>query len=104
MFDAIGMADLPAWWHYPKQCGHGHDWRPGQVTVGWTACDCPEARVGNLGHLWVRCRAAEGCTSIWYWLHIARRLPSAAPARPATSMGDIARYAIVMVGRGIDGR
>jgi hypothetical protein len=39
---------------------------PGLVTVGWMPCECPEAQAENLGHLWVRCHAAEGCSSVWY--------------------------------------
>ena len=60
------MTELPAWWSYPKQCHHGHEWGPGLVTVGWMPCECPEAQAENTGHLWVRCHAAEGCLSIWY--------------------------------------
>ncbi len=56
----------PAWWCYPERCPHGHEWAPGQVTVGWMPCDCPQAlgQPGR-GHLWVRCRA-DGCLAIWY--------------------------------------
>jgi hypothetical protein len=66
MFDTGGMTERPEWWQYPEQCHHGHEWGPGLVTVGWMPCDCPEAQAENMGHLWVRCHAAEGCSSIWY--------------------------------------
>ena len=66
MFDTVLMTDRPAWWQYPTECHHGHEWGPGLVTVGWTPCDCPEAKAEKLGHLYVRCRAVEGCSSIWY--------------------------------------
>jgi hypothetical protein len=61
-----GMSERPAWWSYPTHCHHGHDWGPGLVTVGWMPCECPEAQAAELGHLWVRCHAEPGCTSIWY--------------------------------------
>jgi hypothetical protein len=60
------MTDRPSWWAYPERCYHGHEWGPGQVTVGWLPCECPEAQAENLGHLWVGCQAEPGCTSIWY--------------------------------------
>ena len=66
MFDTDRMTQLPAWWAYPTWCPYGHEWGPGLVTVGWMPCECPEAQAANTGHLWVRCQAELGCTSIWY--------------------------------------
>ena len=63
---ASPMTRLPAWWNYPTRCHHGHECRPGLVTVGWMPCECPGAQADNVGHLGVRCRAAEGCTASWY--------------------------------------
>jgi hypothetical protein len=30
--------DLPDWWPYPVQCGHGHPWSPGHVIVSYLPC------------------------------------------------------------------
>ena len=66
-FDTVGMTARPAWWSYPTSCAQGHEWGPGRVIVGWMPCDCPGAiTASGMGHLWVRCHAAEGCSSIWY--------------------------------------
>jgi hypothetical protein len=51
--------------------------------VGWMPCECPEAQAENMGHLWVRCHAEAGCTSIWY-----RPAHSPKPRREANPTGD----------------
>ena len=66
MFDTCQMTTRPSWWSYPTHCASDHVWGPGLVTVGWMPCECPEAQAENMGHLWVRCRAVEGCSSVWY--------------------------------------
>jgi len=64
------MSKRPAWWSYPEQCEHGHEWGPGTVIVSFERCDCgpvlaayPER--GSRGHLTVACRE-PGCRSTWY--------------------------------------
>jgi hypothetical protein len=64
--------DLPDWWPYPVQCGHGHPWSPGHVLVSYVRCPC-RADEGISGHTVVRC-TADGCRSAWY-------RPAALPAR-----------------------
>jgi hypothetical protein len=56
--------DLPDWWPYPVQCGHGHPWSPGHVLVSYVRCPC-RAEEGISGHTVVRC-TVDGCPSAWY--------------------------------------
>ena len=46
--------DLPDWWPYPVQCGHGHPWSPGHVIVSYLPCPC-RADEGISGHTVVHC-------------------------------------------------
>jgi hypothetical protein len=81
VFDTCRMAtERPTWWRYPTRCHHGHEWGPGLVTVGWSPCECPEAQAEDMGHLWVRCHAVPGCSSIWYR---PEHSPAAAQRLPA---------------------
>ena len=60
-----GLAnDLPDWWPYPVQCGHGHPWSPGHVIVSYLPCACC-ADEGISGHTVVHC-TTDGCRSAWY--------------------------------------
>jgi hypothetical protein len=56
--------DLPDWWPYPVQCGHGHPWSPGHVIVSYLPCAC-RADEGISGHTVVHC-TTDGCRSAWY--------------------------------------
>ena len=69
--------DLPDWWPYPVQCGHGHPWSPGHVIVSYVSCLCC-ADEGISGHTVVRC-TTDGCLSAWYrpsTTHPAQRRPA----------------------------
>ena len=85
--------DLPDWWPYPVQCGHGHPWSPGHVLVSYVRCPC-RADEGISGHTVVRC-TTDGCRSAWY--RPRHYPPSAAPTRdtgvpdPQTWLGDRTR-------------
>ncbi|HXP21416.1 MAG TPA: hypothetical protein VN840_17370 [Streptosporangiaceae bacterium] len=49
---------------WPAECRLGHPWRPGTVTIEWTACDCPPALTARGTHLTVRC-GHERCEETW---------------------------------------
>lgn len=58
----------------PQRCSRGHELRPGQVLLGWTACACPPVRAaGTGGHRSWRCtaRVADGpygeCWDVLLW-------------------------------------
>ena len=82
--------DLPDWWPYPVQCGHGHPWSPGHVIVSYVRCPC-RADEGISAHTVVRC-TTDGCRSAWY--RPRHYPPGAAPSRdtgvsdPRTWLGD----------------
>ncbi len=79
----MGDVQRPDWWSYPLECGRGHPWGPGQVSVSWTPCGC----AGGDGHLRVRC-LEDGCASVWYkpphipGAELAGYPPPAGEARP----------------------
>ena len=92
MDDGNLVNDLPDWWPYPVQCGHGHPWSPGHVLVSYVRCLC-RADEGIFGHTVVHCTTG-GCRSAWYR---PQHYPSsAAPprhrhSRPRTYVGDRTR-------------
>lgn len=57
----------PSWWAYPTHCRYGHPWGRGWSRSGGCPAKCLEAKAARLVHLWVRCRAAPNCPSIWHW-------------------------------------
>jgi len=75
--------DLPDWWPYPVQCGHGHPWSPGHVIVSYLPCPC-RADEGISGHTVVRC-TTDGCRSAWY--RPRHYPPDATPSRAAGEPG-----------------
>ena len=64
MDDGAPANELPDWWPYPVQCGHGHPWSPGHVIVSYLPCPC-RADEGISGHTVVHC-TTDGCRSAWY--------------------------------------
>ena len=64
MDDGAPANDLPDWWPYPVQCGHGHPWSPGHVIVSYLPCAC-RADEGISGHTVVHC-TTDRCRSAWY--------------------------------------
>lgn len=46
-------------WSLPKTCPAGHVLVPGEVKVGWDACDCDKATGSPPGHQYVMCLVCD---------------------------------------------
>jgi len=83
MDDGNLVNDLPDWWPYPVQCGHGHPWSPGHVIVSYVRCLC-RADEGIFGHTVVHC-TTDDCRSAWYR---PQHYPSSAAPSRVTGIPD----------------